>query len=140
MIFPVGVGLMSSSPTGVLGLTITTGAASCPLSDSVFGKKLTAFVVADHVFDSHGGLFVCRLAIRVQSEASDSAGVDYTVDAFIEGSLHNVVRAFDVALIHLVRVFAPQPIVGCAVIDDATTFGRQPERIQISKVSGDELH
>lgn len=94
----------------------------------------------DHILDSNRSIFIRRVAVVVQSEAADRACIDYALDAFIEGSLHNVVRAFDIALVHFVWIFAPQTIVGGAVIDDAATFSRQPERTEIAKVSGDELN
>jgi hypothetical protein len=95
--------------------------------------------VAGHVFDRHGSLFIRRLAVIVQAKAAYGAGVDYALNAFIEGSLHDVIGAFDVALINLGRLFAPQTIVGCAVINDATTFGGFPEGIDIAKVSSNEF-
>jgi len=54
--------------------------------------------------------------------------------------LHDVVRAFDVALIHLVGVFGPEAVVGGAVINDAAALNRFSEGIEIAQVAGDEFN
>src|SRR6185436_21193525 len=101
--------------------------ASGPLSHFFFSEKLAAFVVPDHVFDSNGRFFVCRRAVVIQAETTDGACVDDAFDPFVKRRLHYVVRAFDVVLIHLVGVFAPEAIISGAMIDNASASDGLPE-------------
>ena len=95
--------------------------------------------MSDHIVNADRCFFIGGRSVVRQTETTDRACVNNSLDAFVAGRLHYIVRAFDVALIHLVRIFAPETIISGAVIDNASAFDCLPERIQISQVSGDEL-
>jgi hypothetical protein len=61
------------------------------------------------------------------------------LDAFVESGLHNVVRALDVGCVHFGGVVAPEAIVSGTVVEYMTAARGPLERIQIAKVSNDEL-
>src|SRR6185295_1097868 len=111
-----------------------------PTSHFFFSEKLAAFVVANHIVDRYRSVFVCRRAVVIQAETPDRTRIDDPLDLLVKRRLHKVVRAFDVALIHLVWVFGPEAIISSAVINNARAFHGLPERIEIAQVSGDEFY
>src|ERR1041385_3245917 len=87
--------------------------ATRPVTHFFFGKELTSFVVSDHVGDLNWSVFVGGLAVFIGTPAAHRGGVYEFPNAFLKGRLDNFVRAFEIALIHLGGILAPQPVVSC---------------------------
>ena len=117
MIRPVGVGFMSCSPTGVVGLTDYPHPAPAGLQRHLLGHELRALVMADHVCESHWRIFVGRMAVAGESDGGDAGCVYDAADSGFARGFENCAGAFDVRAVHFGGIADPEPVVGGDVKD-----------------------
>ena len=118
MIRPVGVGLISRSPTGVVGIHHhDIAAAPSGLDRHLLGHELGALVVADHVFQAHRRILVGGAAVAGETHGRDARGVHDSPHAGLPGSIKQRPRALDVGAIH-----------DCMSADRASTAGNRRQR------------
>ena len=141
MMRPVGVGFQSPGPTGVVGLTMTTG---WPLprrfQSLLLSKEFRALVVPDHVLRVQVGFFVGQFPGVGRDERSHAAGVNEAVNSGLAGGGKQVARAGDVALVDFLGIFRPKPVVGGNMVNALHALQRGGEGIGIAQIRVSELY
>ena len=110
---PVGVGLASLGPMGVVGLRMMTFWPFFGGGDGLLlGEKLGALVVADHVFEGDGRVFVDDHAVGAEVHGGHAGRVDEALHAGLAGHAQQFARAVDVGAVHGLRIANPEAVIG----------------------------
>ncbi len=140
MICPVGVGFTSPAPTGALGFTMTTGSpAFASVQDLLLGQVLRPFVVAGHLFERDGRLFRAEPSAWRKADRADGAAVDDPFGADVAGRFQQILCAGDVDVVKDRRIFGPERIVRCHMIELSATGERFAQRGRITQIAFDPL-
>ena len=101
--------------------------------------RFALFVVTDQITVACDPLLVRCIAVGVDSNGGDGAGVHDAANIGIGRRREDVRRAIDVGRVDLVGITGPEPVVGGAVIEriDATHCAAQ--RVTIEKVAHSDL-
>ena len=78
----------------------------------LLGQKLGALVVADHVVERDGRVFVDDDAVGAEVHGGDARCVDDAPDAGFAGHAQQLARAVDVGAVHGVGIGNPEAVVG----------------------------
>ena len=101
----------------------------------LFGHKLGALVVPDHVVQLHGCRFIGRKTVFAHSDRSNSACVHHFFYAGFATRRKQIASSPDVVIVNILRTFCPESIIGCDVIDPAASLHASQKRNRIFKVS-----
>src|SRR6185437_8726501 len=110
-ILPVGVGLMSRSPTGVVGLTTTTSIPSLPAWMATSSAINLERLYGPIMFCNETGessLAMCPLFVNPMVATLD---VNHTFHAVFSGRQQNSPRSFHIGPMHLLGIAHPEPVV-----------------------------
>ena len=98
-------------------------------------QELGPLIVAHHVFERHGRVFVPDSAAR-NADTTHGAGIYDALDPGVPGGLQQVAGSLHVGAVEIVRVAGPQPVVGGHVEHQAATGGGAFERSGVAQVAG----
>ena len=97
-------------------------AVLCGGNGLLFREELGPLVVADHVVDGDGRVFVDHNAVGAEVHGGHAGGVDDAADAGFARESEQVAGAVDVGAVHRVGIANPETVVGGYVHDGVATF------------------
>ncbi len=119
---PVGVGLMSFDPIGVVGLRIITCwpvARGC--HGFLLGLVLGSLIVPDHFVDRNRSRLIRRACGGEKAHGGYARSVDHAADALFAGNAQQFPGTGHVGGVHGFWIGHPKPVIGGYVHDRITT-------------------
>ena len=133
---PVGVGLESLGPMGVVGFRmITRWPASRGLDRFLLGQKLRALVVADHIGERDRRVFIDDQAVAAEVHRGHAGGVDEALHLGFAGQPQQLARPVHIGLVHRRRIGNPEPVVGGDMDHGIAAAERGLERLWLGQIA-----
>ena len=111
----------------------------CACNGFLLGEELGALVVADHVGERDGRVFVDDDAVGAEVHGGDAGGVDEALDAGFAGHAQQLARAVDVGAVHGGGIGNPEAVVGGDVDDGVAAGEARRAKDRVGEIADDEF-